>query len=126
MIIIDDVISDDSILFINDGFTSFFLPQVMMKSCTGIDYAEFASFLKTIAHHRISFLSSSHGTPLSETLGALGPYHTTFDLQRVAQILESMLSSEDFKRVEASALGFSMEELLQEIRDTVSKYNTAY
>ncbi|XP_034159950.2 2-oxoglutarate and iron-dependent oxygenase JMJD4 [Pangasianodon hypophthalmus] len=100
--------------------------QVMMKSCTGIDYAEFASFLKTIANHRISFLSSRHGNAFSETLSALGPHHATFDLQRVAHILESMLSNEDFKRVEVSALGFNVEELLQEIRDAISKHNTAY
>lgn len=97
-----------------------------MKSCTGIDYAEFASFLKTITHHRIAFLSSRPENAFSETLSALGPHHVTFDLQRVAHILESMLSSEDFTRVEASVLGFNVEELLQEIRDTIRKYHTAY
>lgn len=97
-----------------------------MKSCTGIDYGEFASFLRTIANQRISFLSSGHGNAVSETLGALGPHHATFDLQRVAHTLESMLVNEDFKRVEASALGFNVVELLQEIRDTISKYNAVY
>lgn len=97
-----------------------------MKSCTGIDYAEFASFLKTVANHRIAFLSSRPGNALSETLSALGPHHATFDLQRVARTLESMLGNEDFKRVEASALGFNVEELLQEIRDTISKYSVPY
>lgn len=97
-----------------------------MKSCTGIDYAEFTSFLKTIANHRISFLSSRRGNACSETLSALGPHHATFDLQRVAHTLESMLSNEDFKRVQVSALGFNVEELLQKIRDTISKHNTAY
>lgn len=102
------------------------MSQVMMKSCTGINYAEFAAFLKTIANHRISFLSSGHGNTSLETLSALGPHHATFDLQRVAHVLESMLSNEDFKRVETSKLEINLEELLQEIRDTISKYNTAY
>ncbi|TTB70975.1 JmjC domain-containing protein 4 [Bagarius yarrelli] len=100
--------------------------QVMMKSCTGIDYAEFASFLKTIANHRISFLSSRDANVFSEALSALGPHHATFDLQRVAQVLESMLSNEDFKRVMASESSINIEELLQEIRDTISNHNAAY
>lgn len=110
----------------NECFIPFLFSQVMMKSCTGIDYTEFASFLKTVANHRSSFLSSRGGNAFSETLSALGPHHATFDLQRVAHIFESMLNNEDFKRVEASSLGFKVEELLQEIRDTISKYNTAY
>lgn len=122
----DDVTSDSSVLLIDDHFNAVLVSQVMMKSCTGIDYAEFVTFLKTIANHRISFLSSRHGNTLSETLSALGPHHVTFDLQRVAHVLENMLSNEDFKRVEASALEINLEELLQEIRDTISKYNTAY
>uniref|UniRef100_A0A8B9J7T5 Jumonji domain containing 4 n=1 Tax=Astyanax mexicanus TaxID=7994 RepID=A0A8B9J7T5_ASTMX len=99
--------------------------QVIMKSCTGIDYAEFASFLKTIANNRISFLSSCPGGGggvsgvLTETLSALGPHHAAFDLQRISHILESMLTNEDFKRLETSALTFKPEELLQEIRDAV-------
>lgn len=97
-----------------------------MKSCTGIDYAEFATFLKTIANHRISLLSSHHENAASGTLGALGPHHATFDLQRVAHILGSMLSNEDFKRVEVSRPEINVEEVLQEIRDTISKNNTTY
>lgn len=99
--------------------------QVIMKSCTGIDYAEFASFLKTIANNRISFLSSGPGGGggasgfLTETLSALGPHHAAFDLQRISHILENMLTNEDFKRLEPSALAFKPEELQQEIRDAV-------
>ncbi|KAK1797390.1 hypothetical protein P4O66_008761 [Electrophorus voltai] len=99
--------------------------QVIMKSCTGIDYMEFALFLKTIVNNRISFLNSCPGNAVScqgnpsEALCALGPHHAAFDLQRVIHVLESMLSNEDFKRLEPSALGFSPDELLQEIREAV-------
>ncbi|TRZ00501.1 hypothetical protein DNTS_026637 [Danionella cerebrum] len=99
--------------------------QVIMKSCTGIDYGEFASFLKTIANNRISFLNScprnterSHDL-LAEHLCALGPHHAAFDLQRVLHILECMLNNEDFKRLDAAALSFKPEDLLQEIREAV-------
>ncbi|KAK9979882.1 hypothetical protein ABG768_013290 [Culter alburnus] len=99
--------------------------QVIMKSCTGIDYGEFASFLKTIANIRISFLNSCPRNAdncqdlLAESLCALGPHHAAFDLQRVLHIFENMLSNEDFKRLDPSALSFKPEELLQEIREAV-------
>lgn len=96
-----------------------------MKSCTGIDYGEFASFLKTIAYIRISFLNSCPRNAdncqdlLAESLCALGPHHAAFDLLRVLHIFENMLSNEDFKRLDPSALSFKPEELLQEIREAV-------
>ncbi|XP_051734484.1 2-oxoglutarate and iron-dependent oxygenase JMJD4 [Ctenopharyngodon idella] len=99
--------------------------QVIMKSCTGIDYGEFASFLKTIAYIRISFLNSCPRNAdncqdlLAESLCALGPHHAAFDLLRVLHIFENMLSNEDFKRLDPSALSFKPEELLQEIREAV-------
>ncbi|XP_012683293.1 2-oxoglutarate and iron-dependent oxygenase JMJD4 [Clupea harengus] len=97
--------------------------QVIMKSCTGIDYGEFATFLKIIANNRISFLnsypasSSLQSRHLAEALESLGPHHATFDLQRVTHILESMLNNEDFKRLDPSTLKFQPESLLQEIRE---------
>ncbi|XP_062850650.1 2-oxoglutarate and iron-dependent oxygenase JMJD4 [Trichomycterus rosablanca] len=93
--------------------------QLMMKSCTGMDYAEFASFLRTIAHSRIAYLTS--GDTPSKTLSALGPHHARFDLQRVRGVLERMLSDEDFQRVEESGLGFSVEELLHRITETLDR-----
>ncbi|KAK2901399.1 hypothetical protein Q8A67_009514 [Cirrhinus molitorella] len=99
--------------------------QVIMKSCTGIDYGEFASFLRTIANNRMSFLNSCPRNAdnckdlLVESLFALGPQHAAFDLQRVLHIFENMLSNEDFKRLDPSALSFKPEELLQEIREAI-------
>lgn len=96
-----------------------------MKSCTGIDYGEFASFLKTIANNRISFLNSCprnadhYQGHLAESLLALGPHHAAFDLQRVLYIFESMLNNEDFKRLDLADLSFKPEELLQVIRDAI-------
>uniref|UniRef100_A0A673L8A2 2-oxoglutarate and iron-dependent oxygenase JMJD4 n=1 Tax=Sinocyclocheilus rhinocerous TaxID=307959 RepID=A0A673L8A2_9TELE len=98
---------------------------VIMKSCTGIDYGAFASFLKTVASNRMSFLNSCPRNAdncqdlLDKSLFALGPQHAAFDLQRVLHIFESMLSNEDFKRLDPSALSFKPEELLQEIREAV-------
>lgn len=97
-----------------------------MKSCSGIDYGEFASFLKIIADNRMSFLSScsennssNYPRHLSETLATLGLHHAAFDLQRVAHILECMLCNEDFKRLDHSTLSSQPESLLQQIRETM-------
>lgn len=100
--------------------------QVIMKSCTGIDYGEFSSFLKIIANSRLSFLNACSGTSapgcprhLSDTLATLGPHHAAFDLQRVAHILECMLSNEDFLRLDPTSLSSQPESLLQQIRDAM-------
>lgn len=100
--------------------------QVIMKACSGIDYGEFASFLKIIADNRMAFLnacssgdSSDYPRHLSEILTTLGPYHAAFDLQRVAHIIECLLCNEDFKRLDHSALTLQPETMLQQIRDTI-------
>ncbi|XP_053739117.1 2-oxoglutarate and iron-dependent oxygenase JMJD4 isoform X2 [Synchiropus splendidus] len=100
--------------------------QVIMKACSGIDYSEFASFLKIVADNRMAFLNAhSSGDPLdyprhvSETIARLGPYHAAFDLQRVAYILECLLCNEDFKRLDHSSLTLQPETMLQQIRDTI-------
>ncbi|XP_029381531.1 2-oxoglutarate and iron-dependent oxygenase JMJD4 [Echeneis naucrates] len=100
--------------------------QVIMKACSGIDYGEFASFLKIIADNRMAFLSacstgdsSDYPRHLSETLTTLGPYHAAFDLQRVAHIIECLLCNEDFKRLDHSTLTLQPETMLQQIRDTI-------
>lgn len=97
-----------------------------MKACSGINYAEFASFLKILAEHRMSVLnacssgnSSDYPRHLSETLTTLGPYHAAFDLQRVAHIIECLLCNEDFKRLDHSTLTLQPETMLQQIRDTI-------
>lgn len=100
--------------------------QVIMKACSGIDYAEFASFLKIIAGNRMAFLntcssvdSSDYPRHLSETFTKLGPFHAAFDLQRVANIIECLVCNEDFKRLDHTTLTLQPEMMLQQIRDTI-------
>lgn len=104
----------------------FVMFQVIMKACSGIDYGEFASFLKIIAGNRMAFLnarssgdSSDYTRHLSETLTTLGPYHAAFDLQRVAHIIECLLCNEDFKRLDHTSLTWQPDIMLQQIRDTI-------
>ncbi|XP_061549664.1 2-oxoglutarate and iron-dependent oxygenase JMJD4 isoform X1 [Phyllopteryx taeniolatus] len=100
--------------------------QVIMKACSGIDYGEFASFLKIVADNRMTFLNArppgdaaDYPRHPSEALVTLGPYHAAFDLQRVAHILELLLCNEDFKRLDRSASAVQPETLLQQIRETI-------
>ncbi|MBN3324130.1 JMJD4 protein, partial [Atractosteus spatula] len=97
--------------------------QVIMKSCSGIDYREFYTFLKIIAENRLAFLNSCAGSSsssrLSEALAALGPYHAAFDLQRVAHVLECLLSNEDFQRLDPDSLSSQPENLLQQIKEAL-------
>ncbi|XP_056276862.1 2-oxoglutarate and iron-dependent oxygenase JMJD4 isoform X1 [Pseudoliparis swirei] len=100
--------------------------QVIMKACSGIDYAEFASFLKIIADNRMAVLnarssgdSSDSPRHLSETLATLGPHHAAFDLQRVAHVIECLLCNEDFKRLDHSTLTLQPETMLQQIWGTI-------
>lgn len=96
-----------------------------MKACSGINYGEFASFLKIIADSRVAFLNacssgnSEYPRHLSEALTTLGPYHAAFDLQRVAHTIESLLCNEDFKRLDHSTMTLQPETVLQQIRDTI-------
>ncbi|XP_056148705.1 2-oxoglutarate and iron-dependent oxygenase JMJD4 [Lampris incognitus] len=100
--------------------------QVIMKSCTGIDYGEFFSFLKIISDNRMSFLracssgnSSDDPRHVSDKLTALGSYHAAFDLQRVAHILECLLCNEDFTRLDHSNHTLQPESLLQKIHEAI-------
>lgn len=96
-----------------------------MKACSGINYEEFASFLKMVASNRMAFLntcssadSSDYPRHLSDILTTLGPFHAAFDLQRVANTIECLLCNEDFKRLDHSST-LQPEILLQQIRDTI-------
>ncbi|MGH0140814.1 UNVERIFIED_CONTAM: hypothetical protein FKN15_031929 [Acipenser sinensis] len=101
--------------------------QIMMKSCTGIDYKEFYMFLNIISKNRISFLHSFGGDTGSSRiqhphdLSTLGPHHAVFDLNKVAQVLECVLSNEEFKKLDPDSLSSRPEDLLQKIKEATEK-----
>ncbi|KAK1172227.1 2-oxoglutarate and iron-dependent oxygenase JMJD4 isoform X1 [Acipenser oxyrinchus oxyrinchus] len=101
--------------------------QIMMKSCTGIDYKEFYMFLNIISKNRISFLHSFGGDTGSSRiqrphdLSTLGPHHAVFDLNKVAQVLECVLSNEEFKKLDRDSLSPRPEDLLQKIKEATEK-----
>ncbi|XP_039609195.1 2-oxoglutarate and iron-dependent oxygenase JMJD4 isoform X1 [Polypterus senegalus] len=103
--------------------------QVIMKSCTGIDYKEFYTFLKTISKNRIAYFNTrAEGAALSKinnmsTLQTLGPHHCLFDLQQISFLLEGLIINEDFKKQDHCSFIPLPEDLLKEIKEVLVYYD---
>ncbi|XP_072905021.1 2-oxoglutarate and iron-dependent oxygenase JMJD4 [Hemitrygon akajei] len=99
--------------------------QVLLKSCTGINYCEFYTFLKIISKNRMAVLdaSSEGSAPLKNVfpleLSALGPFHAVFDLYRSESVLTSLLANEIFNRLDTDLLDPRPEDMLHEIREVL-------
>ncbi|XP_040405598.1 2-oxoglutarate and iron-dependent oxygenase JMJD4 isoform X2 [Cygnus olor] len=99
--------------------------QLIMKSCTGIDYKEFYNFLKVIAENRISILenglddeASAKNTPKA-AISTLGMLHAVFDLKRTVKVLTSLSANEDFKKLDLTSLSPSPEALLHHLKASI-------
>lgn len=95
--------------------------QVIMKSCTGINFEEFYHFLKVIAEKRLLVLEQGlkGDSGDSRSLG-LGLQQAAFDIGRLADVLASVVVNPDFQRVDTSAFSPQPEELLQQLEDAVA------
>ncbi|NXE44133.1 JMJD4 protein, partial [Ptilorrhoa leucosticta] len=99
--------------------------QLIMKSCTGIDYKEFYHFLQVVAENRISILEkgldeeSSARNRSRAAISALGMLHAVFDLKRTGKVLSSLSANEDFRRLELASLSPSPEALLHRLEAAV-------
>ncbi|XP_053569709.1 2-oxoglutarate and iron-dependent oxygenase JMJD4 [Bombina bombina] len=101
--------------------------QIIMKSCSGIDYKEFYIFLKIIAEHRIQVLQTSNEADTyytsccgKESLIYPGHLHYVFDLEKTMDILSSLINNEDFKRLDKESLSPPPEELLQSLKTAIA------
>ncbi|XP_001376273.2 2-oxoglutarate and iron-dependent oxygenase JMJD4 [Monodelphis domestica] len=98
--------------------------QVIMKSCTGIDYKEFYNFLKVIAEKRISLLEKDPETKPLESICSdnpgLGPYHAVFDLSRISDVLASLISNPDFQKLEIDELSPSPKDLSSHLKEIIN------
>ncbi|KAM9308100.1 2-oxoglutarate and iron-dependent oxygenase JMJD4 [Gastrophryne carolinensis] len=91
--------------------------QVIMKSCTGIDYPEFYNFLKVIAQHRFEALEAR--TPDQGEMMA-GSRHALFDLQQVCHVLSALTNNPDFQKLDTEKLDPRPEALLQRVREGIA------
>ncbi|XP_068862316.1 2-oxoglutarate and iron-dependent oxygenase JMJD4 isoform X3 [Aphelocoma coerulescens] len=99
--------------------------QLIMKSCTGIDYKEFYNFLKVIAENRVSILEkgldeeSSARNDSKAAISTLGMLHAVFDLKRTVKVLSSLSANEDFRKLDLTSLSPSPEALLQHLEAAI-------
>ncbi|NXS85047.1 JMJD4 protein, partial [Erpornis zantholeuca] len=99
--------------------------QLIMKSCTGIDYKEFYNFLKVIAENRISVLEKGlDEESLSQNnskaaISTLGMLHAVFDLKRTVKVLSSLSANEDFRKLDLTSLSPSPEALLHHLEAAI-------
>ncbi|NXK70764.1 JMJD4 protein, partial [Sylvietta virens] len=99
--------------------------QLIMKSCTGIDYKEFYNFLRVIAENRISILEkgldeeSSSQNNSKAAISTLGMLHAVFDLKRTVKVLSSLSANEDFRKLDLTSLSPSPEVLLQHLESAI-------
>ncbi|XP_016058991.1 PREDICTED: jmjC domain-containing protein 4 isoform X3 [Miniopterus natalensis] len=95
--------------------------QVIMKSCSGINFEEFYHFLKVIAEKRLLLAKEiDPGEVECSERSGLGPQQTIFDICRIAEVLASVVVNPDFQRVDTSMFSPRPEDLLQQLEEVVA------
>ncbi|KAK2489489.1 hypothetical protein MC885_015125 [Smutsia gigantea] len=94
--------------------------QVIMRSCSGINFGEFYNFLKVIAERRLLILAKGMGPEVEggEDSGP-GPQQAAFDVSRIAEVLASVVAHPDFQKVDTCVFSPRPEELLQQLEEGV-------
>ncbi|KAG3265114.1 jumonji domain containing 4, transcript variant X1 [Ictidomys tridecemlineatus] len=99
--------------------------QVIMRSCSGINFEEFYHFLKVIAERRLLVLGQGSEAAQEENIGlGLGFQQAAFDVGRLAEVLASVVIHPDFQRVDTSTFSPGPEELLCQLQDAVAATTT--
>ncbi|XP_033055356.1 2-oxoglutarate and iron-dependent oxygenase JMJD4 isoform X5 [Trachypithecus francoisi] len=89
--------------------------QVIMRSCSGINFEDFYHFLKVIAEKRLLVLREA----AAEDSAGLGFEQAAFDAGRITEVLASLVVHPNFQRVDTSAFSPQPKELLQQLREAV-------
>uniref|UniRef100_A0A452SBU2 2-oxoglutarate and iron-dependent oxygenase JMJD4 n=1 Tax=Ursus americanus TaxID=9643 RepID=A0A452SBU2_URSAM len=96
--------------------------QVIMRSCSGINFEEFYHFLKIIAERRLLLLAKGMGPGTMEGgVGTgLGPQQAAFDVSRITEVLASVVAHPDFQKLDTSMFSPQPEELLLQLEEVVA------
>ncbi|XP_035888669.1 2-oxoglutarate and iron-dependent oxygenase JMJD4 isoform X6 [Phyllostomus discolor] len=95
--------------------------QVIMRSCSGINFKEFYHFLKVIAERRLLLAKEIGPGEVEYGEGSgLGPQQTIFDISRIAEVLASVVVNPDFQKVDTSMLSPQPEDLLQQLEEVMA------
>ncbi|XP_033055355.1 2-oxoglutarate and iron-dependent oxygenase JMJD4 isoform X4 [Trachypithecus francoisi] len=89
--------------------------EVIMRSCSGINFEDFYHFLKVIAEKRLLVLREA----AAEDSAGLGFEQAAFDAGRITEVLASLVVHPNFQRVDTSAFSPQPKELLQQLREAV-------
>ncbi|XP_011815913.1 PREDICTED: jmjC domain-containing protein 4 isoform X1 [Colobus angolensis palliatus] len=89
--------------------------EVIMRSCSGINFEEFYHFLKVIAEKRLLVLREA----AAEDSAGLSFEQAAFDAGRITEVLASLVAHPNFQRVDTSAFSPRPKELLQQLREAV-------
>ncbi|XP_018426430.1 PREDICTED: jmjC domain-containing protein 4 [Nanorana parkeri] len=99
--------------------------QVIMKSCTGINYREFYAFLKMIAQRRFEALETTAVDVPAEERMAPGPRHAVFDLQKIADVLSALIDNGDFQKLDVETLDPPPKQLLRQLKTAIAQKSPA-
>nr|KAF6480479.1 jumonji domain containing 4 [Molossus molossus] len=95
--------------------------QIIMRSCSGINFEEFYHFLEVIAKRRLLLVKDIGPGEVERIEGSgLGPQQTIFDIGRIAEVLASVVVNPDFQRVDTSMFSQRPEDLLQHLEEVVA------
>ncbi|XP_040287579.1 2-oxoglutarate and iron-dependent oxygenase JMJD4 isoform X2 [Bufo bufo] len=103
------------VIFVPSGWHHQVYNLLILKSCTGIHYKEFYTFLRIIAEHRIQALQDGHETLQGPNVMAPGPRHVQFDLRRIVETLMLLMDNKDFQKLDTETLRPRPEDLLREL-----------
>ncbi|XP_018121649.1 2-oxoglutarate and iron-dependent oxygenase JMJD4 isoform X2 [Xenopus laevis] len=102
--------------------------QVIMKSCTGIDYKEFYTFLRIIAEKRLLALDNltedtvdGSGPTNMAMLHPRGRLHALFDLKMTSDVLSLLISNQDFQNLDQESLSPSPCALMQRLEAVITE-----
>lgn len=99
--------------------------QVIMKSCTGIDYTEFYTFLKMIAQRRLEVLETNGVDLPAEGRMTPGPRHALFDLEKIAAVLSTLIDDVDFQKLDVETFDPPPKQLLQRLKMVIDPKSCA-
>ncbi|XP_040829655.1 2-oxoglutarate and iron-dependent oxygenase JMJD4 isoform X1 [Ochotona curzoniae] len=95
--------------------------QVIMKSCSGINFEEFYHFLKVIAERRLLVLKQgAERASEHDPDTGLGLQQAAFDISRLTEVLASVIAHPDFQRVDTGAFSPQPLELLRQLEEAMA------
>ncbi|XP_077997736.1 2-oxoglutarate and iron-dependent oxygenase JMJD4-like [Glandiceps talaboti] len=95
--------------------------QMILRANSGMDYADFFTFLLIVAKQRMKNVNAAMATYTSTDVGSEVNYHDIFDLQQVSNIVDNMLQNEEFLELEFDSLKENPRTFLSTVKNLLDK-----